>query len=288
MPALQTQVSFINAWECDENDHLNVQFYFGRFEEADQHFRAMTGLDSALVRSARHVRYHAELRKGDLVEVESGFADDGNGGMAVVHALKNLSDGRICATALDSFDAHTRELTATATRAEASMDLAPKTYGPRSLTGPLPEAIGAEALRAGGGFVTVRSVIRPSDAGADGVATERAHVGHVSDGASNVWETIGLTKALLDGRGWGRVAVEMRMILFDAYAPGDLVEQISGLIDATDRTIHFRHHQFEARTGRLVAIIDAVGLAMNLTTRKAVRFPDEVFAAAPRLAAAGE
>lgn len=286
MPALQTQVSFVNAWECDENDHLNVQFYFGRFEEADQHFRAMTGLDPALVRSARHVRYHAELRKGELVEVESGFAGDGGDGMAVVHVLKNLSDGRICATALDTFDAHVRELTAIATRVGAAVDVPPRLYQPRGITGPLPEAISIEALRARGGFVTARSVIRPADTGADGVATERAHVGHVSDGASNVWETIGVTKALLDAQGWGRVAVEMRMVLFDAYAPGDLVEQVSGLLDATDRTIHFRHHQYEARTGRLVAIVDALGLAMSLTTRKAVRFPDDVIAAAPRLTGA--
>lgn len=288
MPALQTQVSFVNAWECDENDHLNVQFYFGRFEEADQHFRAMTGLDPALVRSARHVRYHAELRKGDLVEVESGFVDDGEDGRAVVHVLKNLSNGGVCATALDTFDAHTRELTATATRADAPIDIAPKIYGPRGLSGPLPEATTIETLRDRGGFVTARSVIRPADASAEGIATERAHVGHVSDGASNVWETIGLTKALLDAQGWGRVAVEMRLVLFDAYAPGDLVEQVSGLLEATDRTIHFRHHQFEARSGRLVAIVDAVGLAMSLTTRKAVRFPDDVIAAAPRLSGAGE
>ncbi|MGX1306650.1 acyl-CoA thioester hydrolase [Amorphus suaedae] len=287
MPALQTQVSFVNAWECDENDHLNVQFYFGRFEEADLHFRAMTDLDPALVRSARHVRYHAELRKGDLVEVESGFVDDGDGGFSVVHALKNLSDGRVCATALDTYDAHPRELTATATRSDATVDLPPKIYGPRGLTDALPEAISAETLRERGGFVTARSVIRPADTGADGLATERAHVGHVSDGASNVWETIGLTKTLLDHEGWGRVAVEMRLTLIDAYVPGDLVEQISGLIEATDRTIHFRHYQFEARTGRLIAIVEAIGLAMNLTTRKAVRFSDDVIAAAPRLSAAG-
>ena len=287
MPALQTQVSFVNAWECDENDHLNVQFYFGRFEEADQHFRAMTDRDPALVRSARHVRYHAELRKGDLVEVESGFADDGDCGVSVVHALKNLSDGRICATALDTYDAHPRELTATATRSDAFTDLPAKLYGPRGLSGTLPEAIAAETLRDRGGFVTARSVIWPADAGADGLATERAHVGHVSDGASNVWETIGLTKALLDEQGWGRVAVEMRLTMFDAYAPGDLVEQISGLIETTDRTIHFRHHQFEARSGRLIAIIEAIGLAMSLKTRKAVRFSDDVIAAAPRLSMAG-
>jgi len=43
----------------------------------------------------------------------------------------------------------------------------------------------------------------------------------------------------------------------------------------------------EFGAGRLVAIVEAIGLAMNLTTRKAVRFSDDVIAAAPRLSAAG-
>lgn len=44
-----TLFSFVNRWECDENDHLNVQFYFSRFEEADRQFRLMTGLSETVV-----------------------------------------------------------------------------------------------------------------------------------------------------------------------------------------------------------------------------------------------
>src|SRR5690606_16110861 len=63
MPAFETLFSSVNRWECDENDHLNVQFYFTRFEEADRQFRLLSGLSDALVgsRRVRHVRYHCEL-----------------------------------------------------------------------------------------------------------------------------------------------------------------------------------------------------------------------------------
>ena len=68
--------SFVNRWECDENDHLNVQFYFSRFEEADRQFRLLCGLSETLVgaRRVRHVRYHKELRTGDLITVHSSVA----------------------------------------------------------------------------------------------------------------------------------------------------------------------------------------------------------------------
>ena len=47
MSAVETLFSFVNRWECDENDHLNVQFYFSRFDEADRQFRLVTGLSDA-------------------------------------------------------------------------------------------------------------------------------------------------------------------------------------------------------------------------------------------------
>ena len=195
MPALQTQVSFVNAWECDENDHLNVQFYFGRFEEADQHFRAMVGLDPAFRRSARLVRYHAELREDDLVEVESGFAVSDDGTVGLVHALRRMTDGTLCATAYDGFDEHERELYAFARRTDALTDLEPKQFRPRGVDDRLTAPMSRAQLQEAGAFVTARSVIRPQDCNHENRALDRAHIGHFSDGASILWEKIGLTKA---------------------------------------------------------------------------------------------
>lgn len=284
MPALESLVSFVNAWECDENAHLNVQFYFARFETADAHFRTLVGLPDALRPKARHVRYHAELAEGDLVRAESCIVTDGPLAPGVVHILYELTAGKVAATAWDSYDASAAEtLTATARAADAATEIDPRLCGPRGLTDPVPGAVSREALLEAGGFVSARGVIQPADSDADGHALDRALVGHFSDGASVVWEASGVTKKVINSFGYGRVAVEMRLTRFDRFRAGDLVEQISGLVQINERTLWFRHHQFEARTGRLVTIGDAVGLAMDLTTRKAVRFPADAIAGAPIL-----
>ena len=44
MAWLVTQRGFVNTWECDENEHLNVQFYFARFADAAAHFLVGRGL----------------------------------------------------------------------------------------------------------------------------------------------------------------------------------------------------------------------------------------------------
>lgn len=284
MPALETLVSFVNSWECDENAHLNVQFYFAHFETANLHLRAIAGLAPELSHAVRHVRYHAELREGDIVTIESGFVLDGPLAPAVVHTLIDVSSDRIAATAWDSYPAAASKILLDCARGcSGGVEVEAKTYGPRGITKPAPHAVTRDALLSKGGFVTSRGVINPADTDANGYALDRALVGHFSDGASAVWEGVGLTKSMINELGHGRVAVEMRLACVDRLQFGELVEQISGLVDVSERRLWMRHHLFEVPTGRLVAIGDAISLAMDLTARKAARFPEDVVAGAPLL-----
>ena len=84
----------VQRWECDENDHLNVQFYLARFEEADRQFRLLSGLSDALAgaRRARHLRYHEELYSGDTLVMRSHVAFDGPYMLTVVHELRRSAD----------------------------------------------------------------------------------------------------------------------------------------------------------------------------------------------------
>ena len=93
MTIAETLYSFVNRWECDENDHLNVQYYFSRFEEADRQFQLISGLNEALVgaRRVRHVRYHKELRTGDLIVVRSAIAFDGPHMLTAVHEMYDVT-----------------------------------------------------------------------------------------------------------------------------------------------------------------------------------------------------
>ncbi|MEW5424729.1 thioesterase family protein [Amorphus sp. 3PC139-8] len=287
MPALETLVSFVNSWECDENAHLNVQFYFSRFEIAAAHFAAMAGLDPALAPVARHVRYHAELVEGDILRMESGIVTDGPLAPGIVHSLIDISTGRVSATAWHRYPATaTPELAARAEAANAAIAPEPARIAPRGVTGDIPAPQDRAALFEKGAVITSRGIIQPADVDADGVALDRTIVGHFSDGASALWEAIGLTKTKINERGWGRVAVEMRLVRHERLAVGDLVEQVSGIVTASERTLWMRHCLFETRSGRPLAIGDSISIAMDLAARKAVRFPGDVIAAIPLIGGA--
>eukprot|EP01037_Dinobryon_pediforme_P025833 gene25833-28134_t len=95
----------VNSWECDENAHMNVQFYWSRFEQADHRFRLGLGRTIgagaiAESRASRHVRYHSELRGAGGLRVDSRLADDGEGHLAIQHCLIDTDLDVLSATAL--------------------------------------------------------------------------------------------------------------------------------------------------------------------------------------------
>ena len=279
MPAFETLLSFVNCWECDENDHLNVQFYLSRFDEADRQFRLLTGLSDAVagVRRARHVRYHAELYSGDTLVITSHIAFDGPYMLTVVHQLRRTIDGAIAATAVDGYapsDQVARELRRRFEDAAAPM---PDAALPRSLpTTPETLSMTARQIEAAGATVTNRATVLPRHAGPDGRAEDGFAVGCFSDAASHLWNRTPMTEAWLEARDYGRVAVEMKLVWASPLKMGEPAVTMSGLTGASTSTFSFRHYLFEARTLRLAAVCDVVALAMNLKTRKAVKLEDEV------------
>src|SRR5262245_40096157 len=76
---IPTFTTAVNTWQCDENDHLNVQYYTEFGHEASAHLLANLGLGPRARRAAGlavstisdHVRYLREFRVIDPVEVRS-------------------------------------------------------------------------------------------------------------------------------------------------------------------------------------------------------------------------
>ncbi|WP_417766791.1 acyl-CoA thioesterase [Stappia sp.] len=279
MPAFETLFSFVNCWECDENDHLNVQFYLARFEEADRQFRLMTGLSDAVAgaRRARHIRYHAELYAGDTLMATSHIAFDGPYMLTVVHELRRTVDGVLAATATDGYapsDGMARELRRRFQEASAPM---PDKAQPRSLSS-APEATGVTTrqVEAAGATVVHRATVLPRNTGPDGRADDAFALSCFTEGAPHVWNRTPMTDAWLTKRGLGRVAVEMKLVWASPLKQGEPVLTLSGLTGASRTTFTFRHYLYEARTHRLAAICDVVALTMHLETRKAVPLQEEI------------
>lgn len=273
-----TLFSFVNRWECDENDHLNVQFYFSRFEEADRQFRLLSGLGETLVgaRRVRHVRYHKELRTGDLITIQSSVAFDGPHMLTVVHEMRNSSTGVLAATALDGYEPNVNSAKTLRQRFKDFQSPMIEKASPRGLsTGPAANRATVSGLLSNGADICFRGTVLPRDIATDGKADDRFALSCCTDAVAHVWERTPMTHAYLTENGFGRVAVEMKLTWASPLKNGDAVVVVTGFTGVNTRTFSMRHHLFESRTNRLAATLDVVALTMDLTARKAVPLPEE-------------
>lgn len=273
-----TLFSFVNRWECDENDHWNVQFYFSRFEEADRQFRLISGLSETLVgaRRVRHVRYHKELRTGDLITVHSSIAFDGPHMLTVVHEMRDGSTGALAATALDGYEPNANSAKTLRQRFKDFQSSMIAEASPKGIqTGPSGLRVTLAGVLNKGAKICYRGTVRPRDIGVDGRADDQYALSCCTDGVAHVWQRTPMTQAYLTKNGYGRVAVEMKLTWATPLKTGDTVVVATGFTAVSSKTFSIRHHLFESRTSRLAATLDVVALTMDLKTRTAVNIADE-------------
>jgi acyl-CoA thioester hydrolase len=270
----------VNTWQCDENDHLNVQFYTEFGHEASSHLMAALGLGPRAQRASGinlgvawdHIRYLREFREVDPVEVLSAPVEIGERHLTAYHEIRNSSDGTVAATMRrrvasdrpwpDAFRAHT----------EAASLALPLNAGPRSVGKlSLPDLVLADAARTG--LVDVgRTVITPAECDERGEFLPHHLCGRYSDGAPLLWNHLGFDRTAMQERGEGSVVVEMLNHYRRPLRAGDLLVVMSGLASFTDKVLVFTHFLFEAETGTLAACAEAIGMKFDQKVRKIMTF----------------
>src|SRR5262245_53022488 len=107
MPELtRTFATAVNTWQCDENDHLNVQYYTEFAHEASAFLLHRLGLGPRAQRAAGsiarveedHIRYLREFRIVDPIEVRSAPIEVGTHSCVVYHEVRNPADDTLAAT----------------------------------------------------------------------------------------------------------------------------------------------------------------------------------------------
>jgi len=102
MSQLQTTFrSTVNTWQCDENDHLNVQFFTAFADDASTHLLTLLGMGPAaqarvglaLEPRSDHIRYWKELRSEDAVEIVSAPIAVEPNRIVLYHEQRNGFDG---------------------------------------------------------------------------------------------------------------------------------------------------------------------------------------------------
>lgn len=263
---------FVNAWECDENDHLNVQGYVWRFELAARHFCAAQGAKWPAGRlRSRHIRYFSECRTGDLIVGRT--ASDGAG--RLFHHLVDPDRDALLATSLETFDGD-----------DALPEGLPgsepgETVMPRSIAlGPDDEIRPLDTLLSNGYRPSFSGIVAPETIGPERHMADRTFIASGSDGVAHAWADAGFSRRWFTDNNLGRVAVEMNLTLTERPGSGVLYRLVTGLSAVARSTLTFRHVFCAADSGRAFATLKVTALTMDLAARKAVPLPDDMRVAA--------
>jgi acyl-CoA thioester hydrolase len=284
MPQLvPTYATAVNTWQCDENAHLNVQFYTEFGHEASAHLMASLGLGrraqvvaGLAVRAAQdHIRYLREFRVVDPVAVRSAPVEVGEYHLVVYHEIRNTTDDAIASTIRRRIVSDRPWPAAFRTAAEAARIELPTAARPRGVgDSELPDLTLADARRVGLTEVG-RSTIKPFECDENGELLPRHQTGRYSDGAPILWNHMGFDRAAMQQRQEGSVVVEMMQDYRRPLVAGDAAIVMSGLADHGDKIVKLAHFIFEAETGTLAACAEAVGVKFDQKIRKVMTFSEE-------------
>lgn len=287
---ISTARGCVNTWQCDENNHLNVQYFPSFAWDGARHLQAALGLGPRALAAAGltvrtvedHIRYHRELFAADAFEVASGPVEIGESTMVAYHEIRNALDGGVAGTVrqvtrcVDASGKATAWPSAFRARAESRLVTLPANAQPRTAgsRGSLPD-LTLDRAEAAGLVAITQGVVQPEECDADGALLPRFHFGRYSDGAPGFWQALGFDRARMRDREQGTVVLELRNEIRRPLPAGALTVVMSGILATTDKTMHLAHFLFDADSGELAAVADGVGVLFDQRIRKIAPFSAE-------------
>jgi len=124
---------------------------------------------------------------------------------------------------------------------------------------------------------THRRVIDPADCDILGHMNVSRYFGAASDGGFALQASFGLDREdLIAGRRLSFVVVRSQSAYHSELLAGDVVYQLSGVIEIGSKSALFKHSLYRASDNKLSFETEFRTVLMNLQTRRAVRIPDDV------------
>jgi acyl-CoA thioester hydrolase len=104
--AIETYRGVVYPWQMDHMDHMNVQFYTARFDEATWHLFAALGMSTGYFRQNKRgmaaleqrTLYKKELHAGDLIRISSELLEAKPKTIRFMHRMYNTESGEEVAT----------------------------------------------------------------------------------------------------------------------------------------------------------------------------------------------
>jgi len=230
-----TQLGAVDAWECDQMQHLNVRFYGARFTDAEVHAFAKLGMP-ARPSLDDELRFSREIRCGAAVRVETTQLSP----LRLEHLL---------------FDGDSE---------------APSASLKACYESPGSELPGFEGS---GWAVCARSVIKPSACDSHGLSREGT-LGLVNHAAAHLGLDRHRQREA-DGRlRTGSATVACRIRRYATAAAGTLVEVESRIGSAGRRSVRLQHRIVDSASAQTLAHVEITVVFFDMATRRAVPLPE--------------
>jgi acyl-CoA thioester hydrolase len=295
MAIIETYRGSVDTWECDMNNHLNVQFYVAHAADGLVALGHSLGLTAdyihrhniGLVAREHHIRFHQEQRPGSPIVMQGGVLEvSANGdGLKVYQEMRNIASKTVAATFLtrcELVDRTTRQPQAlpdfVALSIEALRTDLPKHGAPRGIEviAPRPPPTLAEADQLGMVY-GYQGLIGVRDCDRYGFMKTSGYMACISTAVPVLISEIRGMKSR-DKR-IGGAALEYRLVYRRAPRLGDRLILRSGLRSLGSKTFGWGHWLFDGNSGECVAGAESVAVMLDLIARKAIAIPEEMHSA---------
>jgi len=287
MPLVPCYRGGVNAWECDENDHLNVRFYLAKANQGlpfaldaiGLPAQALAKMDARPRIRAQHVRFLKEARPAAPLTVYAGLAAHQDHQLTLYAEVRHSLNGEVMATLLTEigFAGTDGRPRAVLPSGDAPRCTVPAHGAPRGI-----KAVG-KPLRpdyaniSGMGFVEIgRGSIAAWECDPAGEMELFQYVGRISDSVVNLhahFQTGEELSRRSDGIEGGAL-VELRIAWHATLRAGSLFSIHSGIAAAGRKTQHLVHLFFDEVTRACVATAQGIAIALDLKTRRAIELPE--------------
>lgn len=287
----------VNAWECDQWGHQNVQFYLAKAADAQAALCCALGLAPSQLRSARRalvtaserILFKRELRAGDAVCIRSGVRAVHGAALGHFSVMTNEETGE--SAALFETEARLTDLDSGAACGLAAPVAAKAAEMARAGAGHERPA-GSERPQAPPGaprstVLTYRGAFESWECDETGRVPPRFQIARFAESATHLFHRIGASKPVLRSRNLGSAALEYAIDYRAPLRPGQAVEIRSGMLEVRGKVLRFFHELLDAPDGEIATRIEVAALFFDLAARKAVPIPTEAQAGALALLEAG-
>jgi acyl-CoA thioester hydrolase len=279
--------SNVNAWDCDENGHLNVRYYIHKNYQGLTHLLAEFGLPPSRLAElelrprlvTQHVRYQCEARVAAPLVGTGAFVGVAGKRLIVYSELRNSMDDMLYTTfnsELEICDRDGHSVTPLL-GPDCVAGEVPEHGAVRSLPAAAKPELSIEAARAAGYVETGRGTVMANECDRAGRLEAYEYAGRIADGIPNLMSTIQTAAefALRAQGELGGAVIESRAVYHDELRAGERFVLLSGLCSFAAKTMHLSHLLFNLETNALAFSSEGIGVALDLRSRRAVPFAEE-------------